>query len=256
MSCSPASTVMARARLTSAVAFAKGPPQHSPHIRIRPCAQVDYDELNKLFAEYTDTDTSTPQYVTAHTPGGLNTQKVADRGSGLVLDVRAVDGGKLAQAVSAAATRGLIGGVRDAGDAELLRASLVLLKTCCEEDAQVCPRLLRSSPRFISPHHGPAQSADELWADEPLCAALCACMDTVGVETASVVRLGGTRSVFVTRPEVTERSRTAGGLGKGSGTLAGWQGRTAPSPDLASPHIALRPAPPLPPQHGGAGGAV
>ena len=46
-----------------------------------------------------------------------------------------------------------------------------------------------------------------------MCAALCACMDTVGVETASVVRLGGTRSVFVTRPEVTERSRTAGGLG-------------------------------------------
>lgn len=119
---------------------------------------------------------------------------------GIALDVLAVEGGERAKLAAAIATRGLVGGTREEEDAVALTAALSLMRACMEHDAL---------------------AADEAWADEPLGAVLCACVESVGTTRCAVERKGGTRSVFSMREERIEGPRPGGGVGIGPGALVG-----------------------------------
>ena len=157
----------------------------------------DFDELNSLFAEYTGADSR---------PASPRAPTVSGGGFGIAIDIHATDGGAAARALAGACTRGLLGDTRETEDSEMLCASLALLRSCCETDALV---------------------ADEAWADEPLGEVLCACVETVGVDPAAVMRLGSTRSIFVAREERFGGARKGGGVGRGSDVLVGWPAEEA-----------------------------
>ena len=81
-----------------------------------------------------------------------------------------------------------------------------------------------------------AAAADEAWADEPLGATLCACVDTVGMAAVPSLRSGSTRAMLVAREErfsAQGGSSGGGGLagphagsGKGRLALTGWPADT------------------------------